>query len=1093
MLAEALAAGSLDGYRHVVRTQTRVAELETMILEARGVALDEPVITLPDLVRRCAARRRHARRKLGPDERMVLIGDLARRQAGPPLRGVAGLDLWLAAFFSALKQSDVFSLDRVYSVFPSLDPSSPGTAEAVRLFGLYQARLVERDLYDDDGLYLEVARDLGTDELAFDRAFRARKHLVIEGYYQCNPVERAVFARLVTAFDRVDWLLDLPEEGARSAFGYGVFADRASDGAALLGDLRWLREVIGAEFVGAIPCGVLDPEDPLATLEPGIADRLRLVRATDDEEEAAFCAERAAAFVVGDPHADVVVVYPSDRDAAALLREAFAEVGVPLIVAAQVPLAETAPAQALLELLDLAARDFPRARVVTLLRSLPSSECRLGEFRLRASQVDRVSRAAGVVGGRAEWNAKLAAHVQSLTRDRATRDPDDAESVDRSLADAEAVARGMTALFSAIPVPSHAMGTRAFADLALALLRVIDPGAVRHDSPIGVDPLVLRATAVTAHARRALEGVVETWRRAGGILGDDDRRFDEHVAGIRELVRATTIPESPRPARGVRLLGLREIRGTSADHVIVAGLTADRIPGATPPTPLISEADATRAGLHTATLRRREVDHLLVHALASGRRSVTLVRPELVGGCEVPAATIVELLRTRVPEHPAAELLAHPGTRGRTLAARAAGRALAAATRSGRASADPNLAERVAAWVGVGGDGPSAWRRARIELERSDPARLGRFEGLLEPAALPALARRFDPATAVMSVSRFDDYAACPMMYFFRRILGITPDEEVDREPTPSERGSLVHNVLFRFHAEAAVSETEAARAARLDRIIGDEVARRGRDDLFAEALARRLRAGLTDDQAPGLFRQYLDAEARRNSTFQPRFFEARFGRAPDEAAPSIAIHGEPAEFVGRFGGREYRVRLVGSVDRVDIRERDGLCEAFIVDYKTSQVSHLHSGIKKGEKFQLPLYAKVLPELLPAHCGGKPVHVVGGGYYLIRPGETVALDVSLAEAEATIAINGKKGRKALAPGQLDDVVQAYTTRAAEFMACIADGRFHPTRDSKACEPCRFRAGCRGDGEGERIDAMSEPRRVEQRRAIVVKADPEDDA
>src|SRR5689334_6596246 len=80
----------------LVRTRSRVRALEHTLVRHRGVAFGGAIATLTDLVRRLAASRRTPRRVLADDERMVLIADLVRDGARPPLRGLPRAASWLA-------------------------------------------------------------------------------------------------------------------------------------------------------------------------------------------------------------------------------------------------------------------------------------------------------------------------------------------------------------------------------------------------------------------------------------------------------------------------------------------------------------------------------------------------------------------------------------------------------------------------------------------------------------------------------------------------------------------------------------------------------------------------------------------------------------------------------------------------------------------------------------------------------------------------------------------------------------------------------------------------------------------------------------
>jgi len=49
------------------------------------------------------------------------------------------------------------------------------------------------------------------------------------------------------------------------------------------------------------------------------------------------------------------------------------------------------------------------------------------------------------------------------------------------------------------------------------------------------------------------------------------------------------------------------------------------------------------------------------------------------------------------------------------------------------------------------------------------------------------------------SITALESYAFCPMQYFMQRILKLNEEEEIEATMTPLERGSLIHEILFKF------------------------------------------------------------------------------------------------------------------------------------------------------------------------------------------------------------------------------------------------------------------------------------------------------
>jgi RecB family exonuclease len=1009
-----------EGLLVVVRTRARASQLEEAGRHGDRVSLGTCVTTLPDLVRRLARRRTHLRAELSDRERALLVDDLARVEARPPLRGVPGLASWLAALFTRLKQGDVFSVERAFESFRSLDREDPGTKEALRLFGAYQDRLVSLGLYDEDGLYLEVARDLDTPELPPGRLQVRRERLVVEGFYQTNVVERAIFEKLFAAFAETHWLVDVPGPGGPAA---AVLADLEVGGRRLPGDLAWL-ESRGADL-GAFAAAEPSREGPV----PVVAV------APDERTEARFLASRAAAIVRADPAADVVIAFPSDRAAAPLMLEACADAGLPLVASAERSVLEHAPAVAFFDVLDLSARDFDRDRVVAALRAAPSG-VDAGGARLRAHAVDRVARKAAVLSGAASWRRRLA----RLAEDR----PDEAASV-------APVRAGMEALFDLIPPPERRLPLADFVTRARDLHARFGFGEGDRVPEGGLDPARIQALTLDARARAAIPDVLDAYETAAARLGIAERAWSAHVDGLRALAAATPL-RPPRPlARGATLLGMRELRGLVTDHLLVGGLTEDALPGPRAASPLLDELDAALAGAHVAEARSREAEHLLAQALASPRRSLVLARPALRDGCEALPALALETALSGV-RHGTADVAGE----------------LAAAPESGRARGDAAL----------------AWRRVSAESSRSDPVRPGRFEGMLEEAAAPlvtagedafhASASAFEDFVKCPQLSFFKrvlrlkprrdaDHEVTPLDRgsVLHRILQRFHERAAASAPAPEDRARLLDGIAREEIARLPYDGLYA--------------------EVFADSLRRGL---LDDGEPPrpGILRAYLDHEGRRADGFRPGFFEARFGRVPPGVDPESALARDPIA-LGEIdaAGRRLPILLSGSIDRVDLAgEGDGTI-ALVLDYKTGERGSRRETYD-GLLFQLPLYAHVVPALLEGRAPGR-VRPVAAAYYRILDPGSIEIDEPLADESLRGRI-ARPRIKLLPDGGFDRLVADVVRRARDVAQAYARGRFHPTAIDKVCAQCDFRAVCRGRGESARIGAMPASERFAQLEELV---------
>lgn len=228
-------------------------------------------------------------------------------------------------------------------------------------------------------------------------------------------------------------------------------------------------------------------------------------------------------------------------------------------------------------------------------------------------------------------------------------------------------------------------------------------------------------------------------------------------------------------------------------------------------------------------------------------------------------------------------------------------------TRARRDSSAPTIASRF--WLRLealsGGLAPAPgladWSRA---LDRADAHRPA-----VRPEPAPARARRPDR----ISVTEVDRLKADPYAFYARRVLGLSPLDPVDADPTPAWRGTAVHSVL------QAWSE---------------------HDDCRPDALQPRALAMLADTRTHPLLR----------ALWQPRLIEAIDWIARelgDQAASGRKVLGVERSGAISVAG----VTLTGKYDRID-RMPDGALG--IVDYKTGMPPS-NKAVAAGYSLQLGL------------------------------------------------------------------------------------------------------------------------------------------
>ena len=163
-----------------------------------------------------------------------------------------------------------------------------------------------------------------------------------------------------------------------------------------------------------------------------------------------------------------------------------------------------------------------------------------------------------------------------------------------------------------------------------------------------------------------------------------------------------------------------------------------------------------------------------------------------------------------------------------------------------------------------------------------------------------------------------------PYAFYAERILKLKPLKEIDEEPTPAERGLIIHDILERFTKKYHAQLPENA----LDELIAI-----GRE-LFAGAPQKQIVRAFWQPRFEDMAKQFIALEKNILRQDDPQILTEIEGQI------SLRIKGE-------------EIILTARADRIDI-DKTGQCA--IYDYKTGQVpAMIH--VQDGLEPQLPLEA----------------------------------------------------------------------------------------------------------------------------------------
>ena len=376
----------------------------------------------------------------------------------------------------------------------------------------------------------------------------------------------------------------------------------------------------------------------------------------------------------------------------------------------------------------------------------------------------------------------------------------------------------------------------------------------------------------------------------------------------------------------------------------------------------------------------------------------------------------------------------------------------------------------------------------RVEKSRTVTHDDREYEGCLRPNLLsPANRRALEQRRErTYSVSQLETYGECPFRYFSGEVLKLKPIEDEETSLVGKEKGSLVHQILFKFYDrhcdELSISEcTDAKFEEAIESL--REIAQKDLDEkadqlgiknkraekLFWDIEVERLIGGYG---RIGILPTFLEAERERNLDVQPRHFEVRFGiKNKKHTDPSLGSD-EPIT-VGE-------VSLSGKIDRVEL----GNGMFVIGDYKTGSSTPKLNDILEGRSLQLPLYVAVVEQLLRQQSLSiqgladdlESVQGVGGVYYVLQEESRTELGIGDRDYnERAFEASSRSGqllpnsRFQIADTDVDsdpdiigDIVEVAVGYANQYVCSIADGDFQLTSHdkTKVCRYCSFKRICR---------------------------------
>jgi ATP-dependent helicase/DNAse subunit B len=842
-------------------------------------------------------------------------------------------------------------------------------SQCAHLYARYQERLQRLNLFDLEGR-VWYARDL----LARGRRrpFEEVRAVFVDGFTDFTRTQLKVLLGMCDWVEEL-WLALPDEEGderaelftrpravaegfARLASGGRQPPDRASGG--LRPPLAGLAHFERQLFRPVRSVDRSADADGLLLIEaPGMLGEVRLV-----------AREVKTLLLQGTAADDILLTARDPLPYADLVREVFAEYGLPLDVEGAEPLSRNPAVAALLRALRVPEDGWPFAAVTALLRG---SYFRPDWPEAReAPDVPRLAEALLRLLGQSRHREAYLRAVDHWADHPTPAPPDEQaeESRRRRIHDWAVRCRPFLRRFFAAwdDAPGRA-----------PLARHID-WLRRLASDLGITPAGPADERGAAALRRFWDELA-AWEQLARQLHGEDRPLDRlhFYRLLGTLASAAGLARTPRGPGRVRFLSAEIAGGISADHVFVLGLGERSFPRLAAADPIFDEQERQSlrgAGLDLRGVSDRMPDEMLLFygAVTRARRRLVLSYPAVdeKGQALLPSSFLAALLDCFEPG-------AVPRLSRRMLIEGLdRDDPLSPAEYRVRAARLLSAGRRLPA--GMPRDLAANLRAASLVAQhRFDDGEHNPYDGLLRhPAVVAELRQRFGGAK-VISPTALETYVACPFRFLLEDVLHLEPLEEPGEGIEGSDRGLVFHRALAWLHRHLK-ERGIVGPAAEVDRLLRERLdeevrAHAGHASRAAEALwqieGRRLQRKAARYRAD--WEKFVGTWAELEIAPRPEYLEKGFGMADgDGESPPLVIADGDVE-----------VRLGGRIDRVDVAETGAGTFFVIVDYKTGRsANYTAASLKSFARLQLTLYALAAQRVLLA---GREARPLGLAYWLV--------------------------------------------------------------------------------------------------------------
>jgi len=809
-------------------------------------------------------------------------------------------------------------------------PQGQKIGELNRLYQGYRTR-IKKGFYADSDLLLQAARR--TD---FFYSILGCRKLVLYGFYDFTPAQKGLLRSCIRHLEITIFMPWRESPGFAYArptlqwFQESGFQIEPPALQPLSGktSLRFLQN----DLFGEKPGGNQPPEDGRVTVLscPGEVQEINEIA----REILRLAREEGVQF-----HEMAILLRNLDLYRPLIL-EAFQDLKIPFNLHGGLSLARTQEGRALNLLLGLIGTPFRRPQIMEFLTFAPIAWTRFFKDPPSSSRWDHISRLAGIVEGREQWEKKLSPLMPGESGWREEERSPLASISGEELRDLWFFLKEFFA----------------------ALERFPHKGSWRDWSAAAAE--MVNTYFVEGSNRETILRILQDLSALDVLEPEADLRTFKEILG--DALEAESLRQGFFQKDGVLVADIMPARGLSFRAVFIPGLVERSFPAPPRQDPLLldHERQALNDSLtapHRLPLKRtRLLEEKILFSLAVGsaKERLILSYPRLdpsSGRERIPSFFLLNVGECLLGERMDYSRL----ERWASYRKLPLSRYTPEKERDAIDEGEFDLAQVAKALKGgghsafayLGGLFPNFARAGKMAKRRWGFPLFTEYDGCLGSArARQILKERFSLSGQVLSATRLETYASCPFRYYLSEILNLkkVPSPEEIRRIEPLDRGTLLHKILHDFYRQAAAEIHLPLKPDRLAAAwkIMERVARRAFSEEEAKggtglALLWDLdRRSLLED-----LRTFLKKEAGFDENFVPENFEIQFGferRQDPTLRPALLMDDKTVVF------------LRGRIDRVD--RSAGGDRLRVIDYKSGKIRGEEDGFGGGTSLQLPLY-----------------------------------------------------------------------------------------------------------------------------------------